>query len=532
MMTPLIPTITPQEFIARWHDAGFGERQGAQSFFNNLCGLVGHPTPAAFGNPEAFTFEKAVPGGFADAYLEDRFGWEFKGSDDQLPGAFNQLLRYQVYLKTPPLLIVSSFRRIQIRTNFPGMETVLHEIPIVELEQEPQLTRLRNAFFAPDEFRPNRSVEDVTRETAELFRDIVADMERHTDDPERLARYLNRIVFCLYAEDAGLLPDNVLADILTANRQRPDLSNRAIANLFEQMAGGGLFGPHEIAHFNGDLFRGDPFRPDEPVELSPNAVQRLGEAVSKNWRNIEPSIFGTLFERALDASQRARLGAHYTSADDIMLVINPVVIDPLEREWEAARAEIEELSEAGFSGFTDYQDSGADALITQSRQSENPANPASDNSPARARLEAFRQRLAGVTVLDPACGSGNFLYLALRSLLDLEKRVIDFAAARDWHGLSPTVKPNQMRGLEINPYAAELARTALWIGYIQWHQANGFPYTQSPVLTPLDTIRQTDAILDLSDPDNPSGTGVAGGGVHRGQPAVFGTLPVPGVARG
>ena len=107
-------------------------------------------------------------------------------------------------------------------------------------------------------------------------------------------------------------------------------------------------------------------------------------------------------------------------------------------------------------------------------------------------------------MLDPACGSGNFLYLALRSLLDLEKRVIDYAAMQGWHGLTPTVKPNQMRGLEINPYAAELARTALWIGYIQWHQANGFPYTQNPILTPLDTIRQTDAILDLTDPEHPA----------------------------
>ena len=470
--------------------------------FLDVCALVGHPTPVAYGDADAFTFEKWVPGGFADAYLEDRFGWEFKGGDDQLPGAFNQLLRYQVYLKTPPLLIVSSFRRIQIRTNFPGMETVLHEIPIVELEQDGQLAKLRNCFFAPDEFRPNRSVEDVTRETAELFRDIVADMEQsatadfqrthnnvspYSDTgPERLARYLNRIVFCLYAEDAGLLPDGILSDILNANRQRPDLSNRAIANLFEQMAGGGLFGAHEIAHFNGDLFR-----PDEPVELSASAMQRLGEAVSKNWRNIEPSIFGTLFERALDASQRARLGAHYTGADDIMLVINPVVMDPLEREWEAVRGEIEEL----------------------------------DNSPARQRLEAFRERLASVTVLDPACGSGNFLYLALRSLLDLEKRVIDYAAMRGWHGLMPMVKPNQMRGLEINPYAAELARTALWIGYIQWHQSNGFPYTQNPILTPLDTIRQTDAILDLTDADNPAEPEWPAAEFIVGNPPFLGHIP-------
>ena len=514
-MTPQLPAMTPQAFIAKWRNVEFGEKQASQEMFLDLCALVGHPTPVAYGNPDAFTFEKWVPGGFADAYLEDRFGWEFKGSDDQLPGAFNQLLRYQVYLKTPPLLIVSSFRRIQIRTNFPGMETVLHEIPIVELDQEGQLAKLRNCFFAPDEFRPNRSVEDVTRETAELFRDIVADMEQHIHDnvtpysdtgAEHLARYLNRIVFCLYAEDAGLLPDNILADILNANRRRPDLSNRAIANLFEQMAGGGLFGPHEIAHFNGDLFRGDPFRPDDPVELSPNAMQRLGEAVSKNWRNIEPSIFGTLFERALDASQRARLGAHYTGADDIMLVINPVVMDPLEREWEEARREIEELSEAGFAGLHGLSGLGPfDGGETPNPVHPfNPVNPDSDDSPARQRLEAFLKRLASVTVLDPACGSGNFLYLALRSLLDLEKRVIDFAAAQDWHGLSPTVKPNQMHGLEINPYAAELARTALWIGYIQWHQANGFPYTQNPILTPLDTIRQTDAILDLTDPEHPA----------------------------
>ncbi len=495
-MTPQLPTMTPQAFVAKWNASGgleFGEKQASQEMFLDLCALVGHPTPVAYGNADVFTFEKWVPGGFADAYLEDRFGWEFKGDDGQLDDALNQLLRYQVYLKTPPLLIVSSFRTIRIRTNFPGMETVLHEIPIVELDQEGQLTKLRNAFFAPDEFRPNRSVEDVTRETAELFRDIVADMERsatadlqHTDEPERLARYLNRIVFCLYAEDAGLLPDNVLADILNANRQRPDLSNRAIANLFEQMAGGGLFGAYEIAHFNGDLFRGD-----EPVELSASAMQRLGEAVSRNWRNIEPSIFGTLFERALDASQRARLGAHYTGADDIMLVVNPVVMDPLEREWEAARREIEEF----------------------------------DDSPARQRLEEFRRRLASVTVLDPACGSGNFLYLALRGLLDLEKRVIDYAAAQGWYGLTPTVKPNQMHGLEISPYAAELARTALWIGYIQWHQSNGFPYTQSPILTPLDTIRQTDAILDLTDPEHPAEPEWPAAEFIVGNPPFLGHIP-------
>ena len=513
-----MPTISPGEFVGRWRDAGFGERQGAQSFFNDLCGLVGHATPAAFGDPEAYTFEKAVPGGFADAYYEEHFGWEFKGQDAQLDGAFDQLLRYQVHLKTPPLLIVSSFETIRIQTNFPGMETARYDVGIGEFEEPARLELLRDVFFAPARFRERlRSVDAVTRETAAVFQSIVVDMEQassvtphqnskdnvtpHSDaGPERLARYLNQLVFCLYAEDAGLLPDGLFTRIVAQHYRSPETFDRAVRSLFAQMATGGFSGADEIAHFNGDLFN-----VVDTVELSTTALQRLGEACERNWRDIEPSIFGTLFERALDASKRAQTGAHYTGADDIELVVEPVVMTPLRREWEAARGEIES-SEAGFSGFEGWTGLGDLPPLDGSNPDNppNPVHPASDNSPARRRLEAFRERLASVRVLDPACGSGNFLYIALRSLLDLEKEVIDYAAARGWLGLTPRVQPDQMLGLEINHYAAELARTALWIGYIQWHQANGFPYTQRPILTPLDTIRQTDAILDLTDSDNPA----------------------------
>ncbi len=474
-MTPQLPTMTPQEFVARWRDAGFGERQGAQSFFNDLCGLVGHATPAGYGDPEAFTFEKSVPGGFADAYFEEHFGWEFKGQDAQLDGAFDQLLRYQVHLKTPPLLIVSSFETIRIQTNFPGMETARYDVGIGELEQAERLELLRDVFFAPHRFRERlRSVDAVTRETAAVFQSIVVDMEAQNEDPERLARYLNQLVFCLYSEDAGLLPDGLFARIVRQNFREPARFDGAVRSLFAQMATGGFSGADEIPHFNGDLFKSIDNGPVDTVELSTVALQRLGEACERNWRDIEPSIFGTLFERALDASKRAQTGAHYTGADDIELVVEPVVMTPLRREWEETRQEVNDL--------LDEEDAGG----------------------ARARLDAFRHRLASVQVLDPACGSGNFLYIALRLLLDLEREVIDFAAVQGWHGLTPMVQPDQMLGLEINHYAAELARTALWIGYIQWHQANGFGYTQRPILTPLDTIRQTDAILDLTDPEHPT----------------------------
>ena len=156
---------------------------------------------------------------------------------------------------------------------------------------------------------------------------------------------------------------------------------------------------------------------------------------------------------------------------------------PLRREWEETRTAIDKLLEAEQNANT--------VVAMASSPGFDPLTALATALRTRAReeLEVFRHRLASVRVLDPACGSGNFLYIALRLLLDLEREVIDFAAVQDWHGLTPTVQPNQMLGLEINHYAAELARTALWIGYIQWHQANGFGYTQRPILTPLDTIR-------------------------------------------
>lgn len=459
--------------------------------FLDLCALVEHPTPGDYGDPDIFTFEKWIPGGSADAYLEGHFGWEFKSRDSQLDEGMNQLLRYQVYLKTPPLLIVSSFRTIRIRTNFPGMETVLHEVRLLELEDPENLNKLRNAFHSPSDFRPNRTRETVTKETADIFHAIVSDMEKRNADQVKLARYLNQIVFCLYAEDAGLLNDNLFVETLKRLYHRPADFDRAVSQLFNLMATGGWALYHEVEHFNGDMFRDA-----DTVELSEKALLKLYEAKRQDWRNIEPSIFGTLFERALDASKRSQLGAHYTGADDIDLVVGPVMMQPLRREWNAAQGEANRLIADG------------------------------DPAAAREKVESFRQRLASVTVLDPACGSGNFLYIALRSLLDLEKEVIDFNEAQGWAEMRHEVRPNQMLGLEINPYAAELARTALWIGYIQWHQTNGVPYRQDPILAPMNnSIRQTDAILADGNIDHPQETEWPAAEFIIGNPPFLGHFP-------
>ena len=476
MTTPNTGAMTPQQFIDKWRNTRFGEKQASQLWFADLLQLVGHPDPVEYGDRENFTFEKAVPGGFADAYKRGHFGWEFKRSERQLQGAFDQLLRYQVYLQTPPLLVVSSFSRIRIQTNFPGKETVVHDIPIVELTYTEQFNKLRNIFFAPQEFDPGRTVEEVTQETARLFAKVAKYMEGEDVGDERLARYLNQLAFCLYAENTELLPTRLLTRITKTYSGDSTRFNLAVRNLFTKMSEGGLFGIDDIPYFNGDLFDGA-----EPLELNGNALMQLSHATDENWRNIEPSIFGTLFERALDAAKRSSYGTHYTSADDIMLVIEPVLMKPLRREWNAAK-------------------SNADALMADG-----------ETAAAFAELNAFRERLTNVTVLDPACGSGNFLYIALRSLLDLEREVIsyterqhiDYAQRNNDIDYTPRVSPSQMRGLELDPYAAELARTALWIGYIQWHYANGVAYARRPVLTPMDTIHRTDAILELDHEGNP-----------------------------
>ena len=525
--------MTPEHFIATWANTTLNEEQGAQSWFNDLCELIGHEKPRGELNGLTYAFEHRIETGRADAYYENHFGWEFKSRENQLDDAMRQVLGYSMYLKTPPLLVVSAFNVIRIRTNFPGMESVQREIRIAELEQPETRAVLKRVFTEPEWFNTGKSRDDVTRETAALFQAVSNDMAGsgyppEADDPSKireLAQYLNQIIFCLYAEDAGLLPAGSFTGLVVNQRRDPERFGRGAQTLFAEMNCGGLFGPDTIDHFNGELFAHVP-----DVTLNTAALERLAEAAAQNWSNIEPSIFGTLFERALGlTAERAPLGAHYTGEADIRRVVEPVVMTPLRREWAAVRAEIERLLDGAGVGtaalaMTDGEPTPLMSLRGAQRRGnldgdgqdadDTPSPPERDchaalamtgQAAAQARLEAFRRRLASVTVLDPACGSGNFLYVALRSLLDLEREVIDYAAARGFRLRSasgrtpqdslPMVQPNQMLGLEVNEYAAQLAKTALWIGYIQWHQANGFAYTNRPILDTIDGIECRDAAI-------------------------------------
>ena len=201
------------------------------------------------------------------------------------------------------------------------METVRHVIPVAALDRKENLDKLSWAFHAPAEFRPNRTLDVATKETADIFYSIVEDMEQQGADAEKLARYLNQIMFCLYAEDAGLLPDHLFSRIVRQYNRDPSTFDQAVRNLFQQMAHGGLFGADQVGYFNGDLFNSV-----DTQLFTGLSLLRLEEASRKDWRNIEPSIFGTLFERALDASKRSQLGAHYTGASDIELVVERLLL--------------------------------------------------------------------------------------------------------------------------------------------------------------------------------------------------------------
>ena len=268
------------------------------------------------------------------------------------------------------------------------------------------------------------------------------------------------------------------------------------------MATGGRIGFEGVAWFNGGLFDDDATLPLDRAE-----IETTLKAAALDWSEIDPSILGTLFERGLDPNKRSQLGAHYTDRDKIMLIVEPVIVRPWLSEWETAKAGIAACLER------------ADTAKSQSARTR-------QRTQADGVLREFLERLRKFTVLDPACGSGNFLYLALHTLKDLEHRVQLEAEAMGLQRAFPTVSPANVKGIEINAYAAELARVAVWIGDIQWMRRNGFRESRDPILKPLETIECRDAILtpDGQEPEWPEADVVIGNPPFLGDRVMRGGL--------
>jgi type II restriction/modification system DNA methylase subunit YeeA len=396
--------MTPEHFLRKWQGAEIGERQAAQSHFIDLCHLLGQPTPTdADPKGEWYCFEKGaskVGGGegWADVWKREFFGWEYKGKGRNLDAAFAQLQRYAPALENPPLLIVSDMDRIRVHTNWTNTVPKVYDVPLNRIAEPDSLYVLRSAFTDPEKLKPDVTREQVTKEAATQFAQLAQRLRDRGEDAHRVAHFLNRMMFCLFAEDSDLLPTKLFTRALATSKRHPEQTAAMLRRLFGAMHKGGLFGADVIEWFNGGLFDSD-----DALDLRSADVDDILEVSKLDWSSVEPSIFGTLFERGLDPSKRSQLGAHYTDPQSIMRIVNPVIVEPLAEEWQAARGKI------------------ADALQKASDAKSQSARSKAHKE-AQQVYQAFLHRLAKYRVLDPACGSGNFLYLALQSLKDIEHR--------------------------------------------------------------------------------------------------------------
>ena len=491
--------MTVAEFIAKWRKVELKERSAAQEHFLDLCNVFGHPTPAA-ADPtgEKYCFEKGAAkhgggDGFADVWKRGFFGWEYKGKHKDLSAAYDQLLRYRDALENPPLLVLCDLDRIVVRTNFTGTVSAVYDIPLEDFAASRNIEIVRAVFHDPETLRPGRTSAAVTQEAAARIGEIAASMRERALDPTAVAHFLDRVVFCLFAEDARLLPDMVFSRIAEKSGGDPARFGKTLGALFDAMATGGDFGLETIRHFNGSLFD-DRAVPD----LTADDLKRIAATASLDWSAVDPSIFGTLFERGLDPAKRSQLGAHFTGIEDIELVVDAVVMTPLRRDWEETKATIESLLTTG----------------RKRPDAKAPDKPLSAAALKKARGEAdsilhqFLTRLREVKILDPACGSGNFLYVALLRLKDLEREAaVTFPSEHGLNTYLPGVGPWQLYGIEINPYAHDLAQMTVWIGWLQWIRANGFGFPADPILRSLSgNIRLMNSILapDGTEPEWPT----------------------------
>ena len=500
--------MTPGVFIAKWRAVELKERSAAQEHFIDLCRLLDEPTPAeADPTGEHYGFERGARkdsggGGWADVWKRHHFAWEYKGKHANLDAAFNQLRQYALALENPPLLIVSDMARFRIRTNWTNSVSETHDFTLDDLADAAVRDKLKWAMSDPERLRPGESRQALTERAAATFAALAQSLRARGHEAQAVAHFVNRLVFCMFAEDVGLLPNSMFTRMLEHARQRPEDFAVLARDLFGAMTTGGRVGFETVAWFNGGLFDDDTALP-----LNKTEIETTLKASALDWSEIDPSILGTLFERGLDPSKRSQLGAHYTDRDKIMRIIEPVVMRPWLADWETTKIRIASSLE---------RQAAARSASAQSRHRRE----------AERLLGEFLKRLRAFTVLDPSCGSGNFLYLALQALKDLEHRVQLEAEALGLPRAFPETGPANVKGIEINPYAEELARVSVWIGEIQWMRRNGFAGSRDPILKPLDTIECRDAVLspEGEEPEWPAADVVVGNPPFLGGKLLITTL--------
>ncbi len=511
---------TPEEvtaFIERWQGVQASELATAQSFIMELCGLLGvdrpHPTPEQdymFERPISFQHgDGSTSPGRIDCYKRGHFvleakkvkaGAHTKGFDDALMRARAQGEGYARALPAtegrPPFVIVVDVGHvIEVYSEFtrsggtytPYPDPRSHRINLASLASEGVIERLRAIWLDPMSLDPARANARVTRQVAADLAGVARSLETDGHSPQVVAAFLTRCLFSMFAEDVGLLPavpsgDGAFVDLLKRYAEDPPTLQRMMAALWADMDRGGFSAAlaKDVLHFNGKLFKA-PGADGYALILRPDQILGLLAAAGASWREVEPSIFGTLLERALDADERHALGAHYTPRAYVERLVLPTVVEPLRSEWADVQAAALLLA------------TEANALEGKKRDEK--------LREAREEIRRFHHRLCTLHVLDPACGSGNFLYVTLEHLKRLEGEVLNQLEAlgevQDRLGLAgETVTLEQLRGIEINQRAAALAELVLWIGWLQWQvRTRGLASVAEPVVHDYGNIEHRDAVL-------------------------------------
>lgn len=503
------PSMQLDAFNARWLGNDGGERANKDPFLNDLCDLLGVPRPdPATSDPEKDVYVYEKPAvllhaegkptiGKIDLYRHGRFLLEAKqGSNETRTGrtrrgtnawhammsdALGQAKRYVETLDTPPpfLIVVDIGHCVDLFASFDGSR-VYHPFPNALSNRtffndlEALLPTLRAVWEEPLSLDPLRRTTAVTREVAAHLAGLSKELDGAGHAPEAVATFLMRAIFTMFAEDVGLLPNRLFTRTLYERWiPHPDLFAPDVQALWMTMDRGGTFG------FEGDLlrFNGGLFAAPEALALTRRQLERLHEAARCDWKNVEPSIFGTLLERALDPKERHALGAHFTPRAYVERLVKATVEEPLRAEWDVVRTFVRSALEDG----------------SEARLAE-----------AEKAVRAFHGKLCTTRVLDPACGTGNFLYVTLDLFKRLEAEVVRLlsdlrpetgaSGFLDLHGV--TVTPQQFHGIEVKRWAKEIAELVLWIGWLQWHfRTHGDTAPDEPVLRDYGNIECRDAVL-------------------------------------
>jgi hypothetical protein len=497
---PHVPSEAVEAFIARWKMAGGSERANYQLFLTELVALLDLPRPDPASDDtrdNAYVFERRVTfrhgdgtesSGFIDLYRRGAFVLEAKklrqnggsGWDDAMLRARGQAENYARALpadegRPPFLVVVDVGTAIEIYSDFtrsgatytPFPDPRSHRLRLDTLRDPKTQDRLRRLWLDPMDLDPSRQAARVTREIAERLAKIARALEQAGHDPEKVAGFLSRCLFTFFAEDVELIPKRSFADLLDSCITDTSQFVPMVSELWQAMDVGrfSVALRATLPRFNGKLFK-EP----EVLPLTRDQVVLLREAARSDWQFVEPAIFGTLLERALDPRERHALGAHFTPRAYVERLVLPTVIEPLREEWQNVQA----------------------AALTLDKEGK--------TKEAQAALHDFHQRLCAIRVLDPACGSGNFLYVALEHLKRLEGEVLlqreELGRAARFEGEGFSVDPHQFLGIEVNPRAAAIAELVLWIGYLQWHfRTRGHVLPAEPVLRDFRNIECRDAVL-------------------------------------